>query len=89
MIGTPEPPPEPDYLEAVPDEDTAWDDVLVPIYRLLAVVCFILAIFDMATPMHGINITGAYAGPGYFMMIGMAFAALGRMIMTGDGEDEG
>ena len=81
----PEPPQEDhpeDYLD-----DSAADDFLIPIYRLISMGCFIFAIADMLTPFHECNMTGAYASPGYFMIIGVIFAALGQMMPT-NGENE-
>ena len=57
---------------------------------MISVLCFILAIFDFLTPMHGLDMTGAYEGPGFFSMLGYAFGVLGRMFPTFSfgGDDE-
>ena len=75
-VAPPQPGPlrQPQPVEDCREEDggdTAPDDILIPFYRLISAACFVFAIFDWATPIHGCNATGAYAGPFYFFMIGI------------------
>lgn len=94
-IGTPLPPDAEEQSEEEGGEDDfevpVFDDILIGVYQVLSVVCFIIAILDFLTPHFGLDLTGAYTGPAFFSMIGYAFGALGRMLPTftfGNVDDE-